>query len=147
MRIANTYLNHDSEHCCIECAEHQAVHGQRDCGNRTEFLEAAYTAVNSDEEHSNLKRVVPKDGVADPIERLKHDIAGRLQTAVFLRLERLRVREDRARKAERLLEANRTHQERERLGHRDRVKRDVEIPAERKGEQEPRHRGKEDTRR
>lgn len=56
------------------------------------------------------------------------------------------MREHRAREAQRLVEADGAHEEGERLGHRDRVERDAEVPAEREREEEADDGGQEDAR-
>ena len=121
-----TYLNHDRQHGSVQRERHQAIHGECNSGDGAEFLQTTYAAVDTDEEDGNLKSIVPKDDVADTIERFENDVAGCLHPTVLLGLEHVRVSHHSARKAERFVEADSADQEGQRLSQRNGIEGNVQ---------------------
>ena len=144
MKRIYTYLKHDSQHGGVEGTKHHAVQRHRDTSKCAELAKTADFAVGADEEYSNLEGVVTENDVAFPIKGVQNDIPSRLHAAVLLGLERVRVCEDFAGQAERLLEADSADQERERLRQAHRVERDIKDAAEGQCEQECKDRGHHD---
>lgn len=68
--LDTTNLHHDGQNGSVERERHNAVRREGDSSDRAELLQATDTAVDADEQHRDLQRVVTEDDVPNAVQSL-----------------------------------------------------------------------------
>ena len=135
-RKQETYLEHDCQHGCVECREHDAIESQRDASQGAELAETADLAIGANKEDSNFQDVVTEDDIAFLVQSFEDDITSGLHATVLLGCESVRMSENFLCETKGFVEADGAYEEGKRFAERDRVQWDSENAAQGKCEEE-----------